>query len=89
MRISETVAEIDSRMYVDDLNDALGLELPEDEDYDTVAGFVFSELGYIPQVGEKLDAHGARFSVLAADERKIIRLRVERLAQHAGGDAGG
>jgi CBS domain containing-hemolysin-like protein len=88
-RISETVAEIDSRMYVDDLNDALGLELPEDEDYDTVAGFVFSELGYIPQVGEKLDTHGARFSVLAADERKIIRLRVERLAQHAGGDAGG
>lgn len=88
-RISDNVAEIDSRMYVDDLNDALGLELPEDEDYDTVAGFVFSELGYIPQVGETLEAHGARFSVLAADERKIIRLRVERLAKPAGGDAGG
>jgi CBS domain containing-hemolysin-like protein len=88
-RISDTVAEIDSRMYVDDLNDALGLDLPEDEDYDTVAGFVFSELGYIPQVGEKLDTHGARFSVLAADERKIIRLRVERLAGSAGGETEG
>jgi CBS domain containing-hemolysin-like protein len=87
-RISDTVAEIDSRMYVDDLNDALGLNLPEDEDYDTVAGFVFSELGYIPQVGEKIDTHGARFSVLAADERKIIRLRVERLAKPAGGEGG-
>jgi len=87
-RLSDTVAEIDSRMYVDDLNDALGLDLPEDEDYDTVAGFVFSELGYIPQVGEKIDTHGARFSVMAADERKIIRLRVERLAKPAGGDAG-
>ena len=76
-------------MYVDDLNDALGLELPEDEDYDTVAGFVFSELGYIPQVGEMIDTHGARFSVMAADERKIIRLRVERLTPPAGGNAGG
>jgi CBS domain containing-hemolysin-like protein len=84
--ISDTAAEIDSRMYVDDLNDALGLELPEDEDYDTVAGFVFSELGYIPQVGEKLDAHGARFSVLAADERRIIRLRVERIPGPAAGE---
>ncbi len=79
-RLSDTVAEIDSRMYVDDLNDALRLELPEDEDYDTVAGLVFSELGYIPQVGDTLEAHNAKFSVLAADERKIIRLRVERLA---------
>lgn len=87
-RISDTAVEIDSRMYVDDLNDALGLELPEDEDYDTVAGFVFSELGYIPRVGEKVEAHGARFSVLAADERKIIRLRVERLAKPPGGQAG-
>jgi Mg2+/Co2+ transporter CorC len=39
-------------------------------------------------VGEKIDTHGARFSVLAADERKIIRLRVERLAKPAGGEAG-
>lgn len=80
-KISDMVVEIDSRMYVDDLNDALGLDLPEDEDYDTVAGFVFSELGYIPEVGESLNAHGARFHVLAADERKIIRLRVERVDQ--------
>jgi len=86
-RLSDTVVEIDSRMYVDDLNDALGLDLPEDEDYDTVAGFVFFALGYIPQVGETVEAHGARFSVLAADERKIIRLRVERLDKPAEGQA--
>jgi len=83
-RISDTVVEIDSRMYVDDLNDALDLELPEDEDYDTVAGLVFSEMGCIPKVGESIEAHEARFSVLAADERKIIRLRVERLTPPGG-----
>ena len=54
--------------------------MPEDEDYDTIAGLVFAELGYIPTADETLSAHGARFTVLAADERKLTRLRVEILA---------
>jgi len=78
-RIDEKTVEVDARMRVDDLNDELELDLPEDADYDTVAGFVFSVLGYIPKVNEKLESHRARFTVLAADERKISSLRVERL----------
>jgi putative hemolysin len=76
-RIDEQTIEADGRMYIDDLNDALDLEIPEDAGYDTVAGLVFSELGYIPQVNETLSAFGADFAVLAADERKITRLRVK------------
>jgi len=76
-RIDARTLEVDGRMYIDDLNDATGLELPEDEDYDTLAGFVFSELGFIPPVGETLNAYGATFTVLAAEARKITRLRVE------------
>ncbi|MCP4375803.1 MAG: HlyC/CorC family transporter, partial [bacterium] len=76
-RIDERTIEADGRMYIDDLNDALDLEIPEDASYDTVAGLVFSELGYIPKVDETLNAYGADFSVLAADERKITRLRVK------------
>ena len=76
-RIDERTIEADGRMYIDDLNDALDLEIPEDAGYDTVAGLVFSELGYIPQVDEMLRAYGADFAVLAADERKITRLRVK------------
>lgn len=76
-RIDERVAEVDGRMYIDDINKALGLHVPEDEDYDTIAGFVFSELGYIPTPGETLESSGAKFTVIAANERKISRLRVE------------
>ncbi len=75
------VAEVDGRMYIDDLNEALGLSIPEDQDYDTVAGFVFSALGYIPAAGEVLQADGAKFTVLAADARKITRLRVESVGE--------
>lgn len=77
--IDERTVEVDARIRVDEVNDEMGLELPEDEDYDTAAGLVFSELGYVPAVGEKLETRGARFTVLAADERRIIRLRVEKL----------
>lgn len=76
-RIDRKTAEVDGRLHIDDLNDTFGLDIPEDEDYDTVAGFIFSELGFIPTADETLEAGGARFTVLVADERKISKLRVE------------
>ena len=76
-RVDERTATVDGRMYIDDLNDAMGLQAPEDEDYDTVAGLVFSELGYVPAAGETLEAFGAKYTILKADERRIIQLRVE------------
>jgi magnesium and cobalt transporter len=80
-RIDRKTAEVDGRLHIDDLNDTFGLDIPEDEDYDTVAGFIFSELGFIPTADETLEAGGARFTVLAADERKISKLRVELIEE--------
>lgn len=77
-RINETTAEVDGRLRVDELNDLLELQLPEDEDYDTVAGYVVSQFGYIPTAGETLSAAGAEFKIVESDERKISRLRVEK-----------
>ncbi|HDZ21550.1 hypothetical protein LCGC14_0123960 [marine sediment metagenome] len=82
--IDARTAEIDGRVYIDDLNDVLKLRIPEDEDYDTAAGLVISEMGHIPVVEETIDAYGAHFTVLAADERKIMRLRVEVLDEGQG-----
>jgi len=78
-RIDERTSEVDGRLHVDDLNDAMSLAIPEDEDYDTVAGFVFSQLGRIPTPEETLESHGARFTILDATERRISRLKVEVL----------
>ncbi len=78
-KVDEITVEADGRAYIDDLNDALDLSIPEDEDYDTAAGLVLSELGHVPTVSETVDAYGAHFTVLDADERKINRLKVEKL----------
>lgn len=77
-RISDTVAEADARMYIDDVNSALEIELPEDEDYDTLGGFIFSHLGYIPKTGETFDYCGLRLTIINAEPRSIKRVRIEK-----------
>ena len=52
--LGEGACEAIGRVHIDEINEQLGLELPEDADYDTIGGFVFSELGHIPVVGEQL-----------------------------------
>ncbi len=75
-KIDHNTIEVDARTYVDDLNDRFELNLPEDEDYDTIGGFVFSRLGYIPQAGESFDYENLKFTISAAEARKIKRVKI-------------
>ncbi|MCJ7545081.1 MAG: hemolysin family protein [Phycisphaerae bacterium] len=75
-RLDGRTAEADGRLRIDELNGAMGLRIPQGEDYDTVAGMIFAELGYIPPAGETLRVHAATFTVLAADERRITKVKV-------------
>lgn len=91
--VDENVSDVDARIRIDDLNDALDIELPEDEDYDTLGGFVFARLGHIPNAGEAFEFDGMRFVVTDAERTKVRRVRVEKLAaqsasaeRQAGGD---
>ncbi|MBN2582405.1 MAG: HlyC/CorC family transporter [Planctomycetes bacterium] len=80
-RVSETAAEVDARARINEVNDELEIDLPEDEDYDTLGGFVLAKAGRIPKTGERIECHGLVITVLEADERKIARLRISRLDQ--------
>lgn len=68
--------ECAARLPIDDLNDALGIRIPEDESYDTVGGFVVAGLGHIPAKGESFRWRHVELTVLEATERRIRRLRV-------------
>jgi putative hemolysin len=78
VRLDEHTIELDARTYVDDLNDKYELGLPEDEDYDTVGGFVFTQLGYIPKSGETFDYKNLTFTIVSAEARSIKRLKIQR-----------
>ena len=71
------LVQVDGRYQLDDMNEELGLSLPEDEEYDTVAGFVLAQLGRVPAAGESIAVDGARLTVLEATSTAIERLRIE------------
>ena len=77
--VDETTAKVDARVHIDDLNDRLDLDLPEDEDYETVGGFVFANLGHIPARGESFEAHGVRVTVDDAERTKVLSVTVKKL----------
>ncbi len=82
-RLSENVAEADARMYVDELNRLMGLNLPEDAGYDTLGGLVSTTLGRIPPKDTTFEAEGAKFTVLDAEPHKVNRVLVELVPQPA------
>ena len=79
-RVSETTFEVDGRFNLDDLNDELDIALPEDEEYDTVAGFLLANLGHVPRVGEELETQNMRFKTLQATPTQIDRVSIELLS---------
>jgi len=76
-RVGQRAFQVEARVHIDQLNEALDLHLPEDEDYETIGGFVLSRLGYIPKAGEALEHDGLAITVLEADQRRILRLRID------------
>jgi putative hemolysin len=82
-QLDEHAAEADARMYVDELNRRMGLNLPEDAGYDTVGGYVTTTLGRIPEAGTEFESEGVRFTVLEAEPQKVNRVRIQIVPQPA------
>jgi putative hemolysin len=61
-------------MPVDELADLLGMSLPEDRNYHTVAGLALSGFGRLPETGEIVRLHGWQFEVVDLDGRRIDKL---------------
>ena len=80
-KIDQNTIEADARTYIDDLNDECDLNLPEDEDYETIGGFVFSRLGYIPKADESFDYENLKFTIASAEARKIKRIKIQKVPE--------
>ncbi|TJV06194.1 MAG: HlyC/CorC family transporter [Mesorhizobium sp.] len=66
-------------MQADEMAEVLGIDLPENRDYETVAGYVLSHMHHLPATGECVDAQGWRFEVVDLDGRRIDKLIATRL----------
>ncbi|MET0527752.1 MAG: hemolysin family protein [Microvirga sp.] len=66
-------------MPANEMADELGVSLPEQRDYETVAGLVIGALQHLPTTGEAVEAHGWRFEVVDMDGRRVDKILASRL----------
>lgn len=75
-RMRGEVADVSGRMRIDELNEILKLSLPEEEEEETIAGFIIDLLGKIPAIGEKISYQDHLFTITQATDRRIVRLEI-------------
>jgi putative hemolysin len=77
--IDDHTVRVDGTFPIDDFNERFRRELPQ-EDYHTLAGFVFGELGRAPEAGDEVVWDGVRFQVVETDGPRIEQLEIEFLS---------
>lgn len=78
-RLPDGSLSVDALISMNDLEDLLGISLPEDLPYDTLAGLILDQLGRFPEKGEKLEWNDY---VLVCEEVKrtaIVKVRISRM----------
>lgn len=68
-------------MPVDEMSDKIGVPLPANRSYETVAGYVLSALQHIPKTGEYFEVDGWRFEVVDLDGRRIDKVLANRISK--------
>jgi CBS domain containing-hemolysin-like protein len=81
-QIDEDTYRIDGMFPIDEFNARFGTNLPDD-DFPTLAGFVFGQLGRAAQPGDDVSYDGIRFDVLEVDGNRIERMAVNFLERPA------
>ena len=84
-RLDERTVRISGTFPIDDFNERFGTDL-EQEDYHTVAGYVFGLLGRAADPGDAVESEGVRFEVLETEGSRIQRLQIEFLPAPVGAD---
>ncbi|MEE8396661.1 MAG: hemolysin family protein [bacterium] len=67
----------DARVDIEAVEEALGLEFPEDREYESLGGFLMELAGDVPTVGWKQEFGGFAFTVVAADANRVIKITIE------------
>jgi len=79
--MSDGSVVFDARTLIDDVNDILDSHIPDNEDVDTIGGFICGELGHIPRQGETLlvDEGLFKITVLNSDRKKILKIKINKI----------
>jgi putative hemolysin len=77
-RTEDGQIEADARMSVDEANAQLGIELPESDDYETLAGLILTRMGRVPKSGEVVRIGGIKLTVYKMEGPRIIKIHLSK-----------
>jgi putative hemolysin len=80
-RLKDGSLVVDASLSVRDLHDDYGLPIPESSDYETLAGFVMTQLQDMPRGGEIIQFENYKFTIVDMDERRIAKVKIEKAAK--------
>jgi CBS domain containing-hemolysin-like protein len=75
-RVDERTWLVDAKIDIEELNEALGLQLPSEEGYDTLGGFLLQRMGHLPQQKEEVREGDTVFVIERVVKRRIKRVRI-------------
>lgn len=75
--ISPGIFDFSGRIEIDRLNEEYNLDLPENDEYQTLAGYLLYNLEALPETGETIDIEGVKFTILKKTASKIELIRVD------------
>ena len=77
VRLSDTSFKFSGRIEIEHLNETYNLDIPEDEEYQTLAGYIIFRLGALPQQGDSFDIDGLKFTILKKSATRIELVRLD------------
>ncbi len=76
-RLANGEVRVNGKMPIDEVNDLLKIQLPEGDDWDTVAGLLFNKMGHVPVDGEGVKCTGHTLTAERVQGRRIGRVRIK------------
>ncbi|WP_408960041.1 hemolysin family protein [Natrinema sp. 74] len=77
--ISEDTVLVRGEVNIEDVNEALEIELPEGQEFETIAGFIFNRAGRLVEEGEEITYDGVRITVESVENTRIMKARLRKL----------
>ncbi|MEL7496047.1 MAG: hemolysin family protein [Planctomycetota bacterium] len=74
--LNESQADVFGTVHIERLNQELGIELPDEDEFATVSGLIMSQLKEVPRSGQEVTIGNVQFNILEASRRKIDSVRV-------------
>ncbi|WP_394346238.1 hemolysin family protein [Halorussus ruber] len=77
--VDDDTVIVRGELNIDEVNEALDIELPEGEEFETIAGFIFNRAGRLVEEGEDITYDGVRLHVEQVENTRIMKARVTKL----------